>query len=123
MSLLHITDVHAQLKPLYFREPRINLGVGEAFGRPPHLAGYRYKLLPVFVDLLEPDAAMVNLIEQVQAPYRKMLDEPHAITESLLYRRGNFTGTFDQIILDALLAVTSAEHAEKNLAKSIRATT
>ena len=75
------------------------------------MAGYRYKLLPVFADLLEPDTAMANLIEQVQAPYRKMLDEPLAVTESLLYRRGNFNGTFDQIILDALLAVTGAEIA------------
>ena len=37
--LLHITDVHGQLKPVYFREPNVNLGVGDAFGRPPHLVG------------------------------------------------------------------------------------
>ena len=37
--LLHITDVHGQLNPVYFREPNVNLGVGDAYGRPPHLVG------------------------------------------------------------------------------------
>ena len=37
--ILHITDVHGQLKPVYFREPNVNLGVGDAFGRHPHLVG------------------------------------------------------------------------------------
>ena len=39
VSLLHMTDSHAQLRPIYFREPSVNLGVGEAEGRPPHLVG------------------------------------------------------------------------------------
>ncbi len=39
--ILHITDVHGQLQPVYFREPNVNLGVGDAYGRPPHLVGKR----------------------------------------------------------------------------------
>ena len=39
VSLVHITDIHAQLKPVFFREPSINLGVGEVKGKPPHLTG------------------------------------------------------------------------------------
>ena len=39
VTLIHITDVHAQLKPIYFREPEINLGVGDATGLPPHVTG------------------------------------------------------------------------------------
>src|SRR6516165_10364458 len=37
--ILHMTDVHAQLKPVYFREPSVNIGIGEMLGRPPHLVG------------------------------------------------------------------------------------
>jgi sulfur-oxidizing protein SoxB len=39
VSLLHLTDTHAQLRPVHFREPSVNLGVGAARGRPPHLVG------------------------------------------------------------------------------------
>jgi len=73
--------------------------------------GYRYKLLPVFANLLSPDRDMQHLIDRVQGPYRAKLDEKLATTESLLYRRGNFTGTFDQVIVDALMKVMSAEVA------------
>jgi len=41
VRILHITDVHGQLNPVYFREPNVNLGVGDAYGRPPHLVGNR----------------------------------------------------------------------------------
>jgi S-sulfosulfanyl-L-cysteine sulfohydrolase len=71
----------------------------------------RYRLLPVFADLLKPDAEMAELIQRARAPYRQKLSEELAVTEGLLYRRGNFTGTFDQLILDALLEVKGAEIA------------
>src|SRR5262245_19508059 len=42
VSLLHFTDCHAQLLPVYFREPDVNLGIGPAAGRPPHLVGEKF---------------------------------------------------------------------------------
>src|SRR5262245_6881756 len=71
----------------------------------------RYRLLPVFSDLLEPDAEMDALIRRVRAPHEEKLSEKLAVTEELLYRRGNFAGTFDQLILDALMADKGAEIA------------
>jgi sulfur-oxidizing protein SoxB len=73
--------------------------------------GFRYKLLPVFSNLLPPDRDMEELISQVRKPFKQKLEEPLAITEGLLYRRGNFNGSFDQLILDALLEVKGAEIA------------
>jgi sulfur-oxidizing protein SoxB len=67
------------------------------------LADWRYRLLPVFSRLLAPDAEMTALIERVRAPYASKLAERVATTEGLLYRRGNFNGTADQMILDALM--------------------
>jgi len=75
------------------------------------LAGYRYKLLPVFSNLIEPDARMAAYIEKVRAPYKAKLEEKLAVSESTLYRRGNFNGTFDQLIVDAMLEVQGAEIA------------
>ena len=45
VSLIHITDIHAQLKPIYFREPEINLGVGSALGQVPHVTGANFRKL------------------------------------------------------------------------------
>ncbi len=73
------------------------------------VADYRYRLLPVFSNLLPADSQMQSLIDRVRAPYAAKLNEPLAVTEGLLYRRGNFNGTFDQLILDALMAVKGAE--------------
>ncbi|MFN0041453.1 MAG: thiosulfohydrolase SoxB [Burkholderiales bacterium] len=69
------------------------------------LADYRYRLLPVFSNLLPADAAMAALIERVRLPFARKLAEPLATSGGLLYRRGNFNGSFDQLILDALMAV------------------
>ncbi len=72
---------------------------------------YRYHLLPVFSNLLEADAEMVTYIDKMRAPYKDKLAEELAVTDELLYRRGNFNGTFDQLICDALIEVQGAEMA------------
>jgi sulfur-oxidizing protein SoxB len=75
------------------------------------LVDFRYRLLPVFATLLTPDAEMDALIKRLRAPHEAKLGEKLAMTEGMLYRRGNFNGTFDQLILDAMLAVKGAEIA------------
>jgi sulfur-oxidizing protein SoxB len=75
------------------------------------LRDYRYKLLPVFSNLIEPDREMTTLIDKIRKPYKSKLEEKLAVTEDLLYRRGNFNGTFDQLILDALIEVKGADIA------------
>jgi S-sulfosulfanyl-L-cysteine sulfohydrolase len=73
--------------------------------------GWRYRLLPVFASLLDPDPAMQALVTAARAPFEARLGERLAVTEGLLYRRGNFNGTWDQLILDALMAVKGAQIA------------
>ena len=75
------------------------------------LAGYRYRLLPVFANLLPGDEDMAKLIDATRAPHKAKVGEKLAVTEGLLYRRGNFNGTFDQLICDAMLDVKGAEIA------------
>jgi S-sulfosulfanyl-L-cysteine sulfohydrolase len=75
------------------------------------VSDYRYRLLPVFANLLPADKDMAVHITKVRAPYEHQLSEKLGVTESLLYRRGNFTGSFDQLILDALLHEKGAEIA------------
>ena len=75
------------------------------------VAGYRYRLLPVFSNLLPADAAMAAHIDRVRAPYRARLEEKLAVTEGLLYRRGTYNGTWDQLLLDALREVKGAQIA------------
>lgn len=75
------------------------------------ISDWRYKLLPVFSNLLPADPAMDALIKKVRAPYESRLNEKLAVTEGLLYRRGNFNGSFDQLIVDALMATRDAEIA------------
>ncbi|MCB1718137.1 MAG: thiosulfohydrolase SoxB [Candidatus Competibacteraceae bacterium] len=73
--------------------------------------GYQYRLLPVFANFLAADEAMSQYIDAVRAPYLAQLNEELAVADTLLYRRGNFNGTFDQLICDALRAVNDAQIA------------
>jgi sulfur-oxidizing protein SoxB len=75
------------------------------------VADFRYRLLPVFANLLPADAEMEALVRRTRAPHEAKLGERLATTEGLLFRRGNFNGTFDQLILDAMLEVKGAEIA------------
>lgn len=75
------------------------------------VADFRYRLLPVFANYLPADPAMEALISKVRAPYEQKLGEVLAVNRGLLYRRGNFNGTFDQLILDGLMQVQGAQIA------------
>jgi S-sulfosulfanyl-L-cysteine sulfohydrolase len=72
---------------------------------------YRFKLIPIFSDVIAPDAEMAAKIGAIRAPHQKMLGEVVGRTETLLYRRGNFNGTLDDVICDALLVERDAEIA------------
>ncbi len=85
---------------------RLDLDVDES-----GVKGYRHKLIPVFADAIAPDPEVAALINQVRAPYEAEMAEVLGRTESLLYRRGNFNGTFDDLICQALLDEREAEIA------------
>lgn len=72
---------------------------------------YRYKLMPVFSNLIKADKDMQALIDKHRAPYKAKLDEKLAVSEGALYRRGNFNGSWDQLICDALMEVKGADAA------------
>tara|TARA_B110001454_G_scaffold28512_1_gene27877 strand:- start:1866 stop:3617 length:1752 start_codon:yes stop_codon:yes gene_type:complete len=76
-----------------------------------HLVDYRFRMLPVFSNFLPADSEMAAYVDGVRAPYVDQLTRVMASTEVTLYRRGNFGGTFDQVILDALLKVRGADIA------------
>jgi sulfur-oxidizing protein SoxB len=84
------------------------LDLGLAKGR---ISGVRYRLFPVFSELLKPDAAMAALIDQMREPHAADYAEKVATADRLLYRRGNFNGTMDQLICDALRGEFDAEIA------------
>jgi sulfur-oxidizing protein SoxB len=75
------------------------------------IVDYRYRLIPVLSRFLPEDPKMAALIKNIRAPYASKLAEKLAISESLLYRRGNFNGTFDELILDALMQHYDAQVA------------
>jgi sulfur-oxidizing protein SoxB len=75
------------------------------------VSDFRYKLLPIFANMLPADSDMQALITKIRAPYETQLAEKLAITEGSLYRRGNFNGTGDQLLLDAMMQVQGADIA------------
>ncbi len=87
------------------------LGVLDFDVRGGKVQGYKYRLLPVFSNFLPADKEMDALITKIRAPYEAKLNERLAMTEGTLYRRGNFNGTFDQLIVDALMDVKGADIA------------
>ncbi len=75
------------------------------------LHGFRYRLLPIFSNLIEPDKAMQQLIEKTREPYKEALETKLAVAGELLFRRDNFIGSWDQLICDALREHYDAEIA------------
>ncbi len=85
------------------------IGVMDLDIRQGKIREYQYKLLPVFANQIEEDKEMRRYIEEVRAPYQAWLSEELGTTHSTLYRRGNFNGTFDQLICDALREQNDAQ--------------
>lgn len=75
------------------------------------VTGVRFKLMPVFADAIAPDATMTKLVTDLRAPFAKELANTIGKTDSLLYRRGNFNGTFDDLICNAMLSERDVEIA------------
>jgi sulfur-oxidizing protein SoxB len=70
---------------------------------------FKFTLLPIFSDLIPEDKEMKKYIETVRAPFIKELTREIATTDETLFRRGNFNGSWDQIICDALVDIKDAE--------------
>lgn len=87
------------------------LGVMDFEVKAGKVANFRYRLLPIFSNFLRADPQMDALITRIRAPYEARLNETLAVTEGLLYRRGNFNGSWDQLVCDALMDVQGAEIA------------
>ena len=87
------------------------LGVMDFDVKAGKVADFKYRLLPIFSNQLKADPEMSALINKVRAPYIAKLNEKLAVTDGLLYRRGNFNGSWDQLICDALMQVQGAEIA------------
>lgn len=87
------------------------LGVLDFEIKDKRVSDFRYKLLPVFANMLPADKDMEALIKKIRAPYDDRLAEKLAFTEGTLYRRGNFNGTGDQLLLDSLMQVQGADIA------------
>jgi sulfur-oxidizing protein SoxB len=87
------------------------LGVLDLDVRGGKLQGHQYRLMPIFANLLPADADMQAYIDGVRAPHKDKLEEKLAVTQDTLYRRGNFNGSWDQLICDALMQVKGADIA------------
>ncbi|WP_341212851.1 thiosulfohydrolase SoxB [uncultured Limimaricola sp.] len=75
------------------------------------LKGLSHRLIPIFSDVIAPDAEMTALVEETRAPFKDEMAEVLGTTDSLLYRRGNFNGTWDDLICNALIEEREAEIA------------
>jgi S-sulfosulfanyl-L-cysteine sulfohydrolase len=75
------------------------------------IKGFRYRLIPVFSDAIQPDAEMAALVKKHRQPFEADLGKVLAKTSGALYRRGNFQGTLDDVFCDAMLQVRDAEIA------------
>ena len=75
------------------------------------MMGFRHKLIPIFSDVIAPDPEMAAVIDAERAPFKAELEEEIGTTESLLYRRGNFNGTWDDLICDAIRSERDAQIA------------
>ena len=73
------------------------------------MMGFKHKLIPIFSDVITPDPDMAALIDRERAPYIDQLSEVIGQSESLLYRRGNFNGTWDDLICQALIEEREAD--------------
>jgi len=85
---------------------RIDLDVRD--GR---MMGIKHKLIPIFSDVIAPDPVITKVIDEQRAPYADQLSEVIGKTDSLLYRRGNFNGSWDDLICDALINEREADIA------------
>jgi sulfur-oxidizing protein SoxB len=75
------------------------------------MMGFRHKLIPIFSDVIAPDPEVAAVIDAERAPHLAQLSEVIGQTDSLLYRRGNFNGTWDDLICDALMSEREADIA------------
>jgi sulfur-oxidizing protein SoxB len=75
------------------------------------MMGLHHKLIPIFSDVIAPDAEMTKLINVQRAPYEEQLNEVIGTTNDLLYRRGNFNGSWDDLICDAIISERDADIA------------
>jgi sulfur-oxidizing protein SoxB len=87
------------------------LGVMDFEVKAGRVANFRYRLLPIFANVLKADPEMATLISKIRAPFEARLKQTLAVTDGLLYRRGNFNGSWDQLLCDALMEVQGADMA------------